>query len=292
VRRALLALAVLAGVLIGPATVGPAAASTISGACTSAKGVTVVVNFASLRGGTVVRCDSRATSGTTGVKALQDTGFHPQGTGNYGLAFVCRISDKPTMKQDPCAITPPATAYWSYWYAANGGAWTYSNKGATNRHVIVGGFEGWVFHQGTGGNATPTSGSPPTRPVAAKPKPKPKPSHSSSGSSNIGSSGSSGSSGSTKGTASSGGQALGAATDHPTGPGSSATAGSSGTSSEGATGATPTATSTDASAGSLPGDGPADYNSPLPLALGGLGVVALLVGAGVMVTRRRRPDGS
>ncbi|HZK37239.1 MAG TPA: hypothetical protein VFC57_09880, partial [Aeromicrobium sp.] len=64
----LLAASVLAGVMLAP----QAPAQAASGACTSANGVTVVVSFGSLGGGTVVRCAN--TSGS-GLDALRAAGF-------------------------------------------------------------------------------------------------------------------------------------------------------------------------------------------------------------------------
>ena len=44
-----------------------------------------------------------------------------------------------------CITTPPATAYWAYWWAPNGGPWRYSDSGVTAHRITPGGFEGWVF---------------------------------------------------------------------------------------------------------------------------------------------------
>ena len=130
------------------------------------------MNFGSLGGGTSVRCYSGATSSTTGLSALSGAGFSTDGTAHDGPGFVCRINGKPSPADEQCIKTPPATAYWSYWYAPNGGSWTYSNKGAESRHVILGGFEGWAFHSGSG-DAVPPAGGSPTRPVPPPAGPTP-----------------------------------------------------------------------------------------------------------------------
>ena len=124
----------------------PAAAA--SGACTTSKGVTVVVNFGPLGGGTVVRC---AQSGGSGLDALHAAGFSSEGTQRYGNAFVCRLNGKPTAAAEKCSATPPIDKSWRYFYADNGGSWKYSQSGAANHTVIQGGFEGWSF----GGGSTP-----------------------------------------------------------------------------------------------------------------------------------------
>ena len=140
----LLAAPVLAGVLLAPQVPAPAQAA--SGACTSANGVTVVVSFGSLGGGTVVRCAD--TSGS-GLDALHVAGFSPTGTQQDGDGFVCRIKGKPDTEN--CVNTPPTSSSWRYWYAANGGPWKFSQSGAGNRAVTQGCFEGWSF----GGSSSP-----------------------------------------------------------------------------------------------------------------------------------------
>lgn len=147
----LLAASVLAGVMLAP----QAPAQAASGACTSADGVTVVVSFGSLRGGTVVRCVNASGSG---LDALHAAGFSTTGTQRDGPGFVCRINGKPG--DENCVNTPPTSSSWRYWYAANGGPWKYSQSGAGNRKVTQGGFEGWSFGaSSTPGYAPKRSGS-------------------------------------------------------------------------------------------------------------------------------------
>jgi hypothetical protein len=276
VRRTLLAAlaaCVLAGWLLAPSQVAPASAGTVAGACTTSKGVTVVVNFASLGGGTVTRCYSGATPSTNGVGALQGAGFTPAGTDTYGLAFICRINNKPSPAVEGCHGTPPTTAYWSYWYASNGGSWTYSSKGAQNRTVILGGFEGWSFHSGSGSNTPPTSGSP------TRPKPQPTP---------------------TVGL----GPAASTSTTHRAATPTSGTTGkptaTKGSPTTAATGTSTSATSlvaggstnsTDSAGGALPRDPPAPGRSPWPFVGGATAIGLILAGAGVTVSRRRDSSG-
>ncbi len=145
--RVLVPLLVAAGLLV-PGLEPAATASTSTGTpgyCTDATGVTVVVDFQELGGGVVIRCFPHPTSSSTGLAALQGAGFTPTGTLGFGLGFICRIEGQPTMTDEKCIDTPPATAYWSYWYAPNGGSWKYSDLGVSNHKVILGGFEGWSF---------------------------------------------------------------------------------------------------------------------------------------------------
>ena len=135
---------------------GPAAAT--GGACSTSSGVTVVVNFGSLGGGTVVRC---AQTGGSGLDALRAAGFSTEGTQRDGGAFVCRLDGKPSAASENCASTPPVAKSWRYWYADSGGTWKYSQSGAGSRNVVKGGFEGWSF----GGGSTP--GVAPVRSVSS-----------------------------------------------------------------------------------------------------------------------------
>lgn len=159
---------------------GPAARSASAdsragtpGACPNKNGVTVVVNFGRLGGGTEVRCAPGAQA--DGFAALQNAGF--------GIAralrapgFVCRINSKPSPSADSCVNESPADAYWSYWQGESG-SWVYSDLGAGYRTPAAGGIEGWAF---TGEErVTPSSKPPkvgssapttvPSRPPATRP---------------------------------------------------------------------------------------------------------------------------
>lgn len=92
-----------------------------------------------------------------GLKAMQDAGIVVTGTTRWGLGFVCRIEGRPSATeslpiagnptyQEARVNTPPAAAYWSYWWAnGSGTTWTYSSSGSSNRNAIPGGFEGGRF---------------------------------------------------------------------------------------------------------------------------------------------------
>ncbi|WBB80390.1 hypothetical protein O7606_03140 [Micromonospora sp. WMMD882] len=143
-RLAGLLAAVVAAVTLTAVEPTPPAAQ--AAACTGATGVTVVVDFAALGGGVQVACAPGDPA--TGLAALQTAGFTVTGTSRWGLAFVCRINGKPTAATDPCVNTPPVTAYWSYWHAPAGGAWSYSSSGAGSYNPAPGSVEGWAFGAG------------------------------------------------------------------------------------------------------------------------------------------------
>jgi hypothetical protein len=262
----MIALALVAGSVLAPPLAAPASATT-NGVCQSKAGVTVVVDFSAFSSGVTARCVTNATSSTTGLKALQDAGFIPTGTLQYDLAFICRIDGKPGNPPEDCQNTPPTTAYWSYWYASNGGSWTYSSEGASTHKVKVGGFEGWAFHNAArdGNNAKPP-GLTPTRPTLQIGPAASTTTHRSSSSST---------SSTSKATAT---------TRRPT-PTATSTA----------TSATATPSSTDTSAdsagGALPGDPSDPGRSPWPFVGGGLGIAAIFTGAYLMVLRRRGSSG-
>lgn len=158
---------VAAGSVIGPGS--PVAAAGSAGYCPDAAGVTVVVDFNELGGGTVVRC--APGSQATGLAALKSAGFQITGTLRWGEGFICRIEGKPSADAEKCVDTPPASAYWSYWHAPNGGSWTYSDKGVLNRTPPAGSFEGWSFSLNRDPNDAPRPGVTPSRPAPPPPPP-------------------------------------------------------------------------------------------------------------------------
>jgi hypothetical protein len=159
---------------VAPARPAQAAAG-LAGACPDADGVTVVVDFQELGGQTLVRCAPGPQP--TGLAALKNAGFSVTGTNRWGEAFICRINGKPGPDTEPCIDTPPASAYWSYWHAPNGGSWTYSQLGVTSRRPPPGSFEGWSFALDATGIGPPVPGVAPRRaaPPAGPSPPDPPP---------------------------------------------------------------------------------------------------------------------
>ncbi|UWZ40356.1 hypothetical protein Drose_12700 [Dactylosporangium roseum] len=150
-------------VTTGVAVPVPAHAAGSAGYCPDSTGVTVVVDYNDLGGGIVVRCAPGAQD--TGLAALKNAGFTVAGTNRWGEAFICRINGKPAAATEPCVDTPPASAYWSYWHAPDGGSWTYSDKGVKNRTPPQGTFEGWSFSKNHTGGTAPRPGVAPARPA-------------------------------------------------------------------------------------------------------------------------------
>lgn len=157
--RRLLALAAIACGIAGlggpvPAVAGAAAPTA---ACTGTTGVTVVVDFGPLGGGTKVGCAPGDPN--SGLAALQAAGF------SYGFVqnvpgLVCTIDNAP----DPCNGAP-SDAYWAYHHASRGGPWIYSNEGAATYDPKPGSVEGWAFGDGR----TPSSSPPPAVTTTTRP---------------------------------------------------------------------------------------------------------------------------
>jgi hypothetical protein len=122
------------------------------GACTATTGSVVAVDFGPWVGPVALGCDM--SNPAHGINLLHDTGFTTEGDEHDGPAFICRIgsglynggAQAPTQSQDACIVTPPATAYWSYWLAPEGqGSWTYSPLGACSDVPEPGEVEAWVY---------------------------------------------------------------------------------------------------------------------------------------------------
>jgi hypothetical protein len=136
------------------------------GDCTTTSGVIVAVDFAHW-GGPVLR--SCGSTPTTGYDLLNQGGWQTAGTQHDGPGFICRIgyagyqggTQYPTPSQESCVLTPPASAYWAFWYANPGqNGWNYSQLGATSMDPEPGSVELWTFGGtnlgGTAGSAVPT----------------------------------------------------------------------------------------------------------------------------------------
>lgn len=147
------------GVVVMPGVVAPAGADPI-GSCTTTAGTIVAVDF-SHWGGPVAR--GCGVGQPNGYALLHAAGFSTTGDNHDGPAFICRLGNRafaggiqyPTPAQDPCVLTPPTTAYWSYWTAAPGqSSWSYSTSGAIGNSPSAGGAELWTFGGTDTGGAT------------------------------------------------------------------------------------------------------------------------------------------
>ncbi len=143
--------------------------------CTSPQ-VAIVVNFGHW-GKPVQRACANWSSSLTGYTLLNNYGFATVGTHHDGPAFICRISLNgtqtyyPSAADEACNVTPPASAYWSYWHAQQGATtWQYSQLGATGYHPTKGSVDVWTFGAT---DVNGTTGQPPFPPSAVLPAPGP-----------------------------------------------------------------------------------------------------------------------
>lgn len=134
-----------------PATSSAPDLRAASGACSSADGVTVVVDFGSA-GGIQTRCAPAPVD--NGFAALQKAGFAITNVRTQP-GFLCQIDAQPT---SDCQRVPTGQ-YWSYWHAPRGGAWTYSTSGAS-RKPPAGTVEGWSLGAGQAPGVAPPAPAP------------------------------------------------------------------------------------------------------------------------------------
>src|SRR5580765_1111484 len=137
--------------------------------CSTAHGVTVVVDFHQLGGGVQAACDA---NGGGKIAATQLTGVGHQLTYVQSQpGFVCRVDGAPS--SDPCVNTPPADAYWSLWWSdGKSGRWTYSSAGVGSLQVPDGGYVALSWQSGSD-KATPRV----TPAAHASATPTPSPTH-------------------------------------------------------------------------------------------------------------------
>lgn len=186
--RALLARVVAAAALAAAATcvLGPAAAPASAASCSTASGVSVVVDPGALGGALTTVCDTG--SGQVAATRYADIGVSLSYVQRQP-GFVCRVNEVPAT--DPCVNTPPTNAYWALWWTdGESGSWTYASIGVTGLQVPEGGAVALAWQSDaarrTPGIAapvfapspTPTPTKPtktPTRPPTTKPTPTKQP---------------------------------------------------------------------------------------------------------------------
>lgn len=256
------------GVAVGGA---PASAAPLPiDQCTTTSGVVLAVDFGKW-GGPLLR--SCGTTPTTGYDLLNQGGWKTVGTGHDGPAFICRIGysgfqggkQYPTPDQEKCVLTPPASAYWSYWHADPGqNTWSYSQLGAMLYQPKPGSVDLWIFG---GTNIEGTEGRPTFSPDSVRahnttpggsgtaPQPPQPPAGGSSGGTSGGTNGgtSGGSGGGTSGGAGSSG-----------GSGTSGGSGSSGGSANGTSGGGVKQPPADGGTGGVPAPGSPAAEAPAP----------------------------
>ncbi|MEO7588068.1 MAG: immunoglobulin domain-containing protein, partial [Arachnia sp.] len=156
----------------GHADEAVAAATNHAGPCVGDTGVTVVLDYQALGGGTDIRCSTGTPE--TGVDAVRAAGFTYDGVARWGDAFACRLNGRPSADEvipltgnptytEKCVNTPPANGYWSYWHSTDQGQeWEYSNMGGGGYEPSAGEWEGWSFSL----NATASSNPEPRTALA------------------------------------------------------------------------------------------------------------------------------
>jgi hypothetical protein len=153
--------AIAAIAIVASVVAVPAAGAAVSG-CNATAGVTVIVDFTHFAGGKVERGCAPGHP-ANGLIALHAAGFATAGTAQYGDAFVCRIDGLPTPKQDACAVTPPPSAFWAYWYARPADSrWTYSARGVVDYHPEPGTIEAFAFGNHAQPGVAPSAAIPTT----------------------------------------------------------------------------------------------------------------------------------
>jgi hypothetical protein len=173
VSAALLWTAAAAGVGLSSA---PAAAAT--GRCSGGHGVTVVVDFGPLGGGTRIACDADG-AGETAKTVMEHAGFSLDWV-RTDPGFVCAIESRPD-PDSSCQRVPPADAYWALFWSDGRSGWKYSSAGAGSLKLQDGGSVGWRFQDGgarDNPSQTPTSSTSSSSPTPTPtPTPSPTPHH-------------------------------------------------------------------------------------------------------------------
>ncbi|MDH2414101.1 hypothetical protein [Nocardioides sp. CER19] len=141
--------------------------------CSGGAGVSVVVDFGALGGGSATGCGGGASVAST---AFKNAGFaltpHPRQQG-----FVCKVNSKPA--DGNCMGT---NAYWGFFVSDDGKGWVYASQGVFQQAVDSGDSVALVWQSSSGQRRPGTSPAPSTggsAPVAPSGKttnrPKPKP---------------------------------------------------------------------------------------------------------------------
>lgn len=157
--------AALAVVLLGTAAGVSIGSPAQAAACTTGTGVTVVVDYHQLGGGTSTTC----VPGGGGKYAASVFGSAGVGM-QYAQGFVCRVNGKPD--DDPCTDAPPVNAYWSLWRSSGNGSWAYAQRGVGSLKLAAGDWVAWSWN-GSNGQVQP--GVNPVGAKAAAPEPTVRP---------------------------------------------------------------------------------------------------------------------
>lgn len=302
---------VASGLLVGGLSLGvvPTAVLPTAGAatCTSAGGVSVVVDYRELGGSTVTACAPDG-GGKSAAAIFASVGVSlSYATRQPG--FVCRVNGVPT--SDPCVNASPSNAYWGLWWAdGSKESWTYSSFGVGSLTVPAGGSVGWSWQQDRAGSDTAppsvaprvtstTASASPTPSPTVSPTPSSSPSPTASSSTSSASSPTSSPSGEAGQTASPGSSRQVAPSRAPSAseppvalesPGDSSNNGQVGETPDDPTLAAESPADSSASAASEAGSQTGDEPAKVPAAItwSVLGLLAIAIAGSAVVARRRR----
>lgn len=157
---------VAATVLVAATTATLVGVSAPAGAtaCSSATGVSVVVDFTGATGG--IRSACVPGMGDQPASAVLEAAGFPLTWVQRQPGFLCRVDGVPAA--DPCVNTPPQNAYWGlFWSDGVDGTWHYSDIGVGGLQVPEGGYVGLAWQSGTR--------RAPGQAAAAHPAPEPAP---------------------------------------------------------------------------------------------------------------------
>lgn len=154
------ALAASTGVLLLPAGTAAAVPARAAAMCSSATGVTAVVDFNGLGGSQeTAGCDPDG-GGRPASEVFGDAGYaisYSQADGMNG--FVCKVQGQPT--DGDCTATD---SFWSLWWSdGKSGKWVFANQGVNTLDVPDGGYVAFSWHEG-GGQAQPPGATPAAHP--------------------------------------------------------------------------------------------------------------------------------
>ncbi|RYJ05419.1 MAG: hypothetical protein EON52_11660, partial [Actinomycetales bacterium] len=110
-------------------------------ACTNGSGYTVVVDSQQLGSGSTTTCVGG--SGRERAAALFDRAGVGMQYASNDPGFVCRVNGAPASAG--CVETSSASAYWSLWWSAGDGTWTYASSGVASQRVPEGGWVAWSW---------------------------------------------------------------------------------------------------------------------------------------------------
>lgn len=153
VARVVAAVLLTGSAALGAALAWPAAPATAA-YCTLAGGVSVLVDFGELGGGT----DQRCGSGDVASAAFSSAGYV---LGQRQAGELCRVDGKPA--QGECWGTD---SYWGFFVSDDGGAWIYASEGVYSHPVDPGDSVALVWQSSTSRRQPPAR---PATPVAAAP---------------------------------------------------------------------------------------------------------------------------